>query len=789
MVKDVVSINEALKQKASSIPIRRVYAIVTAIAFFLLCVGIAFIGYSSDLNKKNTGNRIQHSTKATQEELKACVDVELRALQAAAVLPAGRELLAEDEAFNQLVESLVVYNDYIQVGITDTEGNALIMDKSGVSRMNVESNPYYQKALIGEKVITPPIVEERFLSEVNYYAVPIFDQISGEMLGTLFAADDQQHYYDIIERTVYSSSGTVYLIDSHGDFILKPAGSSSIFTEDNFFACVPSFKDDHKMSLKQAIEEQVSGQMRIAFDDGECLVSYEPLGINDWIVLYSVPTEDISPELRITTAGTIIITCVSAFVFIFFISLIRYSNHQNRKVLERMALEDPVTGRDNYQKFLIEAEKILATVDTSEYGICYCDVKDFKYINELFGRETSDELLRYLSDAFAKTLYHNEAFARVFADTFVILFKNGKTIRTGTSRFESIAQLAEVFPETFYNGYKVELYGGMYLLGQDFAETCCDSTENNASASFTEKVDEDIHIGLVNMIDRANTALKAVRNANNGEHLGFYSQEMHRKTLWENEIASKMEPALENDEFIFYLQPKIDIQNGDRVIGAEALVRWQSPVHGLLPPSEFIDLAERNGFILKLDHYLFDKACDFYKRTVLDPGNPRYILSVNVSRRLLEHGDFVARYAEIKNKYGIPNGCIELEFTESLIFENLDVFKDVTAMCRGVGFLCSLDDFGAGYSALNVLKSLNVDALKLDRMFFASGGDCNRGRILVHNIINLAKSLDMKVVAEGVDQEWQVEELRGMDCDMVQGYVFSKPLPPEDFIQFVEERS
>ena len=162
----------------------------------------------------------------------------------------------------------------------------------------------------------------------------------------------------------------------------------------------------------------------------------------------------------------------------------------------------------------------------------------------------------------------------------------------------------------------------------------------------------------------------------------------------------------------------------------------------------------------------------------------RLTLSVNVSRLALHQPDFIITYAGIRRKYGVPDGCIELEFTEGLVFENSARFQNVVQMCRSLGFLCSLDDFGAGYSSLNILKSLHVDVLKLDRQFFQYGSDAARGRLLVRNIISMAKDLGMHTLAEGIETEEQVEELRGMGCDAVQGYVYGKPMPPEEFLQY-----
>lgn len=781
--------SSSINTSVTGLHTRRIYTIAAAITFTLLLIGVAFIAYSSELNRQNTNKQIQQAAQVTRWDVEEYLYNQFNALQAAAILPPERELLSDDAAFAQLVKRLTIHNSFAQIGLVDLDGNALITDSSGTSRINLSDEENLKIVYSGRSVVTDPLKEDRFHKVANYYIVPVYDQATGMLEGALFAADPQDTLRSIINQSLYAEIGFIHIVDSEGNFILESDHPLSLTRGTNVFTDAPPTNEGHRDFLIESFDERKSGQVDMNIGGLDRVITYEPLSVNDWIVLYSIPAEEISPELRTTTAGTVIIIIVTALVIVFFIFLVRTVNNRNRSALEKLALEDPVTGRSNYQKFLVDAENILKRVDTSEYGICYCDIKDFKYINELSGREVSDKLLKYFSDALEKTIHKDEAFARVFADTFVILFKNGKNTRSGVSRFESIAQILEIFPDTFYHGYKIELYGGMYLLGSDYHETphtpfsFGDNGSNNKDSAGDNTPER---ITLIDMIDRANTALKSIRDSGN-VRLGFYSEEMHQQKLWETEIATKMELALEQGEFTFFLQPKINILEGNRVAGAEALVRWNSPDHGLLPPAKFIDFFERNGFIIKLDRYIFEQACKFYKETVLDTGKPRYVMSVNVSRMGLRQPDFIARYAEIKNRFKIPDGCIELEFTESLVAENLEQFMDLVAMCKGIGFMCSLDDFGSGYSSLNVLKNLDVDVLKLDRLFFVTTGNLRRGRVLVENVINLAKSLDMKTVAEGVDQAWQVDELRTMGCDMIQGYIFAKPMPPEEFLRFLDD--
>lgn len=354
--------------------------------------------------------------------------------------------------------------------------------------------------------------------------------------------------------------------------------------------------------------------------------------------------------------------------------------------------------------------------------------------------------------------------ARVGEDAFVALrkYQSKQDIRR---RFEGTSQHLALFPETCSRGFRAELYGGAYLI---------------------DPADEVLKLN--DMLDRAIAAQEAVKYSEGKIRFGLYSIELREKKLWDTEVESRMEAALENGEFMVYLQPKIDIQHGDHILGAEALVRWVWPDKGLISPRLFIDLFEKNGFIVDLDRFTFDRVCRFYKETVLGGGLPACIISVNVSRLGLMRPDFIKAYTEIRDSYGIPAGCIELELTESLIFGDYKLFTTIVTECKRNGFLCSIDDFGTGYSSLNMLKSIYVDALKLDKQFFRHSEDPERGQKLVKNIIAMAKDLHIKTVAEGIEEESQVEQLRAAGCDAIQGFVFARPMSMKDFEAFVKSR-
>lgn len=249
-------------------------------------------------------------------------------------------------------------------------------------------------------------------------------------------------------------------------------------------------------------------------------------------------------------------------------------------------------------------------------------------------------------------------------------------------------------------------------------------------------------------------------------------------------IEDIMQVSLIKEEFKVYLQPKFDLKTGI-ISGAEALVRWEHPKLGLINPDKFIPAFEKNGLIINLDKYVFEEVCLNIRRWI-DLGYKVVPISVNVSRLHFLKRDFVSEYNKIKKKYNIPDNIIEIEITESAVF-SLGTEKDIFQVMndfREVGFEISMDDFGSGYSSLGLLKEMPIDTLKLDKIFVKDIEDYS-SQIIVNNIVNMAKNLELNVVCEGVETNMQVDFLRDIGCDMAQGYVFAKPEPIENFYRFL----
>ncbi len=754
------------ENEKNTMRINKIYALTLVAGITFLLVGIAFIYRTTNLSREETIGYVQAATEQTQFAIDEHIQEEFDTLMMAAVVAQDKDLLGDDEVLGSLVEGLGTHNDYVRIGFTDAGGQAVWADLYGRKRGgDMSAEGFVQRALTGENAVSRVRYDEVSRQHIYYYAVPVYNTEGDSVEGVLFAADSQEELRKVVDHSLYAGEGLAHIIDDEGNYIVKSNSPLGVGIGDNIFELKEPVDEELRQEMLGHFAARKAGHHVRGVYGEKRLVAYAPLDTNDWYVFYAVPESAVSAGLRNVVIGTTLIVGIAAAVFVLFIWMIRRINRKNREALEVLAFVDPMTGHRNFHKFLLDAGEILRNANGTRYAVYYGDIKDFKNINDMFGRDVGDRLLRYMADFLESISQEGEASARISENAFVALRKV-KSRKEIELRFESVSQHLAVFPETLAHGYRVELYAGVYVLER-----------------------EDGDLTLNDMLDRAITAQEEAQFSGGIKRFGFYSNKMREQKLWETEVESTMEAALENDEFRVYLQPKIDIQHGDCIAGAEALVRWVSPERGVIPPGRFIGLFERNGFIVELDRYLFDKVCRFYRENDLDNGPAPCVLSVNVSRLGLMRPDFVEIYAETRKKYDIPDGCIELEFTESLAFGDLALFKTVVAACKNNGFLCSMDDFGAGYSSLNMLKSIPVDVLKMDRQFFLYEEDpeeMERGRQLVRNIVAMAKALHMKTVAEGIDVKGQVEQLRAMGCNMIQGYVFAKPMPAEEFVGFVE---
>ncbi len=470
----------------------------------------------------------------------------------------------------------------------------------------------------------------------------------------------------------------------------------------------------------------------------------------------TIPVKHVEEQAAQVAKLSLILFGVVFVVFYFLMFFIMRLREDSNRQLFMTAFVDPLTGADNFNRM---CEQFANKLDDlyHQAALVIFDINKFKVINDLHGYERGNEVLKRVAQVLRRELVPEETFCRLSADNFVLLLEY-KDRPTFIKRLNALATQLKRDCTLEDSRIMLDIAFGIYEISED--------------------------IPFYIMLDRAHLALERAkqRTFNKCE---FYETADRTRIVSEQQIENSMESALENREFEVYLQPKCDFATGE-IRGAEALVRWNHDGH-TVPPDEFIPLFERNGFILKLDMYILEEVAKVLSAWRVN-NKPIVPLAVNFSRLHLNDARFIPQIRRIMAQYNVPTSLVEAEITESVIFNNLERAQEVIAGLHLYGFPVSMDDFGSGYSSLNVLKELKFDSIKLDKEFLASFEENPRARKVIQGVIKMIKTLDVKVVAEGVESREQAEFLRSCGADLAQGYFFSRPVTVSTFEQLLEKK-
>ena len=408
---------------------------------------------------------------------------------------------------------------------------------------------------------------------------------------------------------------------------------------------------------------------------------------------------------------------------------------------------DRLTGLYSKEFFYRKVRERLDENPDQEYTIVCMNIENFKLYNDSFGREAGDRLLRESAASMMSWLGEDGICGRYSADRFMCLMEKNQ------EKSDREFFFSEVHSERSQNVDNVVVKWGVY-----------------------EIIDRSVPVEQ--MCDRVLLAADSIKGQYN-QFYAVYDDNLRGKLLREKAIADVMETALAEEQFIVYLQPKYSLSD-NRMVGAEALVRWIHPEWGFMSPGEFIPLFEKNGFIPCLDRYVWEKVC-VYLRDWQEKGYPVMPVSVNVSRADVYQSHLVDTLSEMVQKYGIDPSCLHLEITESAYTDNPDQIISTVEGLHRRGFVIEMDDFGSGYSSLNMLSQMTLDILKLDMKFIQNELAKPAAQSILNDIISMAHRMSFRVVAEGVETKEQTERLQAVGCDYVQGYYFARPMPVKEF--------
>ncbi|MBO9542736.1 EAL domain-containing protein [bacterium] len=425
-----------------------------------------------------------------------------------------------------------------------------------------------------------------------------------------------------------------------------------------------------------------------------------------------------------------------------------------RETIQRLSLIDPVTGLANRALLHDRLDRTLAQARRHGrlFGICFLNLDRFHVINETLGHAVGDRLLAAIADRLRACVRDHDTIARVGGDEFCVLLTDFNAPQDVARVAQRILDaFAEVFP---LDGHEVFITpsGGISLFPADGEEV--EPLLKNASAAMTEA--------------------KAHRN-----HFRFYTPTMNANAAERFALEGALRKALERNELRLHYQPQFDIETG-RIVGAEALVRWQHPERGLIPPGVFIPIAELTGLILPIGEWILQTACEqaaAWQRA----GHPAIRISVNLSARQFRGQNLAEMAGNALLQSGLSADLLEFELTESILMENVEATNRTLSQLEAMGVHLSIDDFGTGYSSLSYLKRFPIGMLKVDRAFVRDVTTDPDDAAIVKAIIALAHGLQLSVLAEGVETTEQLDFLREHGCDLVQGFLLGKPVPSEQF--------
>lgn len=543
-----------------------------------------------------------------------------------------------------------------------------------------------------------------------------------------------------------------------------------------FFECISGDADTQQQRIQCIRNGLAAIADRLRLGKAEITVDipknrFMPLGERSSAVLYEEEGAELGTpvdiEMKIRNGGTVFIKDypygpgyseeeIQTHRFIFREIFIQYNRTLAQCMLEKIMNTDINTGVANQNSLMYYAVNLIKNGRIGDYTGIFFNIHNFKYVNKVFDYSQGDVILRNYAHMVKSYLDSDEEIARLGGDNFVVICRN-------ENASDFISKIKDVHMSHEFRSVKRELQLGV-----------------TAGIACLEGVDKPREV-----MARTSIAYQAARKTGAGS-IVVYTKEIQKQLMDDQEILAAFPQALAAGEFVVYYQPKVRIADKS-IYGAEALVRWVRDGQ-VVTPARFIPQFEREGSVCRLDYYMLEQVCGFLKSR-LDKGLKIVPVSVNFSRRHLEEGDLVERITGTIDRFGIDRSYIEIELTESEDYQNYEIMSSVIGRLKERGISTSIDDFGTGFSSLNMIKKVDLDTIKIDKSLIPFD-DVNNNKhqdiVMFSSIIDLIGRLGKKSVAEGVETTQQLDYLEKLGCDIVQGYVFDKPLPKDEFEQRLE---
>lgn len=734
--------------------LKKTILIVLTVAIFLLGTSIYLRVYLNNTIKEAIINQIKVDSDEYIDRLKEQVDTDFQILNSfASIFTIENDLdiaLALDLA-NQK-------SDFILLGYFSSSSNVVAINDQDIkydvktSNLSKPIQSVIEETLLGKKAISDIFESELSTQPTVAYGIPVLR--NNQIIGSLVALD-------VLHITTDENDNTyACIIDSDGNILL---GSNQDINQTNSFFENINLKDTNINQIKSDLKNNKNVSLTFDYKDESCQAILKPIDINDW---YMVCIDiDQSAGLSISQTARIV-NGLFVVIVILVIGLLLYGYWMTLKNNHELALSayyDRLTGAYNLLYFNQKGKQELR--QNLNCSIVVLNIRQFKFFNEIFGNEQGDKLLCHIKGVIENNLNSEEFCCRDTADQFFLFLRDiDKEIIE--SRLNKIIEEIFDYDALLHTNYHLKIHCGIVI----------SSDQYNLDTTF-----DGLMVSVMFALDKAKEKLQT--------SIWFYDVELHEREKIDNYIESHMHQALEKHEFKFFLQPKIGLKDGS-LESAEALVRWITNDGQELYPDQFIPIFEKSGFCIELDMYMFEEACKQIKEWI-DEGIEPIGISVNQSKLLFYEADYVERLEKIINKYQIPANLITLEILENLVIDNVDEVNSKIECLHKIGFRVSMDDFGSGYSSLNILGKLDIDELKIDKDFLQEIFVENnfRTKLIMEEIVKLAKILSISTVVEGVETLECNYLIRSFGCDFGQGYYYDKPISNDKFnLRYMKNR-
>lgn len=704
--------------------------------FVILLMAFLFINHADDSLNNATYTTMNKEIDLCKQRISSQEQTDLVLLNIFA------KNLENDTDLNTSLAEMKKESNFTSISYVDADSVLHSSEKnSKVSYENLTDN-YKTKialSLSGQKSIFIQKNDPITKSFVITYIVPVYDD-SHTIVGALSANSSLRPYAELMKKSI--SGGNLYITD------LK-----------NFYGIQKDSKSNEVLAVLKDIDLPENANGLIGVKGQEHGIVVKTMGVQGWYLCYVNSAKTLSNPLYMMSRATNYVLMLFVVVVIVLLWIAYRMMVKNNHEMENLAYMDQLTGAVSFTRFT-QLVRMYA-YRNSDYSLVSLNMRRFKFMNEILGRDKSDEFLRRVVVCIKPMLKKDEIICRDSADVYYLLLSDTDEAVVSNrvyAMFKKIRQNTKDFSYEY--------------------EFCCGVVSNGiAQEKYT----------FEQMLTNVMFALAQSKEVSS-ENICFFDEEVHKKKEFENFIESNMQQALDSQHFEMVLQPKVDLST-DKVIAAEALVRWRLEDGNYLPPSSFVGIFEKNRFCSKLDFYMLRKAIQQIRKW-LDLGVEPVNISVNQSKIVFYDENYISELKSLLEEFDVSASYITLEVLESTVIDDINMFNQILSEVKKLGFSVSLDDFGSGFSSLNVLAKLQIDELKIDRIFLHTNSELEskKTKWILESILSFAKKSHILVVVEGVESIQDDMFIKNLGADVGQGYYYGRPLSIETFNDLIHSK-